>query len=112
MSCIPDGVARKEKKMSYVISTTCTGEDNACVEACPYGCIHPTGKNSAADAGEIALETQAPYCIDPEQCTHCGACALVCPQSAIAPAAAFGYYAAPATAAYGIGELRITAVSA
>jgi ferredoxin len=38
------------------------------------------------------------YYIDAETCTDCGACALVCPESAIAPAAAFGHYAGPAAA--------------
>jgi ferredoxin len=69
--------------MPYTINRDCTGKDTACVEACPFDCIHP--KKAAFSARPL-------FFIDAEQCTDCGACALVCPESAIAPAAEFGRY--------------------
>ena len=70
--------------MPYVINKRCTGKDTACVEACPFDCIYP--KKSASS-------TRPLFFIDAEQCTDCGACALVCPESAITPSAEFGRYA-------------------
>jgi ferredoxin--NADP+ reductase len=60
------------------------------MDACPFDCIHPS---------KDERPMQPLYFIDPETCTDCGACALVCPESAIAPAAAFGRYAGPAAGA-------------
>ena len=70
--------------MPYIIDKRCTGRDTACVEACPFDCIYP--KKDASPARQL-------FFIDTEQCTDCGACASVCPESAIAPAAEFGRYA-------------------
>ncbi len=74
--------------MPYMINKRCTGGESACVDACPYDCIYPN---------ENAFLGQPPYKIDAELCADCGACALVCPELAIAPVAEFGRYAeAPA----------------
>jgi formate hydrogenlyase subunit 6/NADH:ubiquinone oxidoreductase subunit I len=53
------------------------------MEACPFDCIYP--KEDVSSAKPL-------FFIDAEQCNDCGACALVCPESAIAPAAEFGHY--------------------
>lgn len=73
--------------MPYTIDTRCTGKDTACVEACPFDCIYP--RIEASSPGPL-------FFVDAEQCTDCGACAVVCPESAIAPAAEFGRYVNPA----------------
>lgn len=77
----------REKAMPYVINMRCTGEDTACVEACPLDCIYP---NKGVSAREPL------FFIDADQCTDCGACALVCPESAITTVAEFGRYVDPA----------------
>ena len=70
--------------MPYVIQKLCSGTDTACMDACPYDCIHP-------EKDEISLKPL--FYVDAEQCTDCGACALACPEGAIAPAAEYGRYA-------------------
>jgi NAD-dependent dihydropyrimidine dehydrogenase PreA subunit len=82
--------SHKEEIMPYVIEKICSGTETACMEACPFDCIHPN-KN------EMSLEPL--FYIDAETCTDCGACAIACPESAIAPAAEFGHYAGPAAQA-------------
>jgi ferredoxin--NADP+ reductase len=72
--------------MPYVIQKLCSGTDIACIEACPFDCIHPTREE---------LSTKPLLYIDVDECTDCGACALSCPESAIAPAKEFGRYAVP-----------------
>ena len=70
--------------MPYVIQKVCSGNDNACMEVCPYDCIY---------ANKDELSSKPALYIDPDECTDCGACALACPESAIAPATAYGRYA-------------------
>jgi len=70
--------------MPYVIQKICSGTDTACMDACPFDCIHP-------EKDEISLKPL--FYVDAEQCTDCGACALVCPEGAIAPVAEYGRYA-------------------
>lgn len=56
--------------MTYVIAEPCIGvKDKACVEACPFDCIH----------GDEAPQMY----IDPDQCLACGACEVVCPVGAV-----------------------------
>jgi NAD-dependent dihydropyrimidine dehydrogenase PreA subunit len=61
--------------MAYLISETCTGNETACMDTCPVGCIYP--KEAAPANGKRRLY------VDAEQCTECGACALACPEGAI-----------------------------
>ena len=57
--------------MAHVICQPCEGvKDASCVEVCPVDCIHTT-------------EADTQYFIDPDVCIDCGACAAVCPVSAI-----------------------------
>jgi ferredoxin len=76
--------------MPYIVQKLCGGTETACVDACPYDCIYP-------NKDEFSL--QPLYTIDAETCTNCGACALVCPEGAIAPAAEYGHYAGAAASA-------------
>ncbi len=73
-SAIPQKAARKEKVMTYVITSPCIDiKDRACVDACPVDCIHDDG-----DEDRILY-------IDPVACIDCGACEPVCPVAAIFP---------------------------
>jgi ferredoxin len=61
--------------MTHVIGQACVGaKHQKCLEVCPVNCI-------ATGVGE------ASYYIDPQGCTDCGLCVLVCPVQAIYPAA-------------------------
>ena len=63
--------------MAYVIAEPCIGvKDTACVDACPVDCIHPK-KDESGFAEAVQLY------INPSECIDCGACASVCPVSAI-----------------------------
>lgn len=57
--------------MAYVIAQPCVGvKDGACVEVCPMDCIR-------TNAGAPQMY------INPNECTECGACEVVCPTGAI-----------------------------
>ena len=72
--------------MPYVIQKLCSGTETACMDPCPFDCIYPN---------KDEFSTKPLFYIDAEECTNCGACALSCPESAIAPAEEFGRYAGP-----------------
>lgn len=57
--------------MAYVITEPCIGvKDKACVEVCPFDCIH----------GD---ESDEQMFINPNECLTCGACEFECPVGAI-----------------------------
>lgn len=64
-------------QMAFVIVDSCTKDEN-CVEACPIACIHPT-----KDEAKFAEVPQ--LCINPDECTDCGACVPVCDYNSIYP---------------------------
>jgi NAD-dependent dihydropyrimidine dehydrogenase PreA subunit len=72
--------------MAYEITKNCSGNDTACIDICPVGCIFQA-KHAAPSAKRPRLY------IDAEQCIDCGACARVCPESAIALATEAAWYA-------------------
>ena len=71
--------------MAYVIGSSCTGAETACLDACPADCIY-----RKSNGAKPQLYISAAECID------CGACALVCPESAIASVASPARYRQPA----------------
>jgi ferredoxin len=65
--------------MSYVITRACRDcIDTACVSVCPFECIYQHD-----GSGDEALPNQ--LFINPDECTHCGACEPACPWEAIRP---------------------------
>ena len=63
--------------MAYVIAEPCIGtKDSACVDVCPVDCIHPR-------KDEAGHDTEKQLYINPVECIDCGACAPVCPVTAI-----------------------------
>jgi len=62
--------------MAYVITKECSGKDAACQDACPFDCIQ-TMPGKKANGRHY-------FVIDQETCSECGACALACPEQAIA----------------------------
>jgi NAD-dependent dihydropyrimidine dehydrogenase PreA subunit len=63
--------------VTYVIAEPCIGvKDTSCTEACPVDCIHPR-------KDEEGYATTDQLFINPDECIECGACAAVCPVSAI-----------------------------
>jgi len=71
--------------MFYVIAEPCIGiKDTACVDACPADCIHPA-KGRTYDDGRPTFDQVLQLHIDPTECIDCGACASVCPVTAIFP---------------------------
>ena len=64
--------------MAYTIAEPCIDvKDTACVDVCPFDCIHPT-KSEAEAFGQVHQ-----LYIHPEECIDCGACEPVCPVEAI-----------------------------
>jgi len=58
--------------MAFVIAEPCIDHmDQSCVSACPVDCI----------TGDLSVDRK--LYIDPDGCIECGACANVCPNSAI-----------------------------
>jgi ferredoxin len=74
--------------MAYVIGSKCTGMDTACLDACPVDCIYRKSNGARPRL----------YISDAE-CLDCGACALACPESAIASVAGLARYERPRPAA-------------
>jgi len=70
--------------MAYVISSKCTGMDTACLDACPVDCIYRKSNGARPRL----------YISDAE-CLDCGACALACPEGAIASVAGHARYRQP-----------------
>ena len=69
--------------MAFVIAEPCIGtKDTACVDAGPVDCIHPN-KNTTYDDGRPTFDEVPQLYIDPVESIDCGACAPVCPVSAI-----------------------------
>lgn len=62
--------------MAYVIVPELCTKDNLCFEACPEACISP----AESDANYAATES---LFINPDGCTDCSACVIVCPSDAI-----------------------------
>ncbi len=61
--------------MPYQITSKCSGTDTLCQDACPYDCVNTVAASSINSHPHLE--------IDEEQCTDCGACAVVCRESAI-----------------------------
>ena len=69
--------------MAYVIAEPCIGfsdetKEPPCVEACCTDCIHP--RKDGSNSGQPTR-----FFINAMECTDCGACAVVCPVSAVFP---------------------------
>ncbi|HEX8927263.1 MAG TPA: 4Fe-4S binding protein [Terriglobales bacterium] len=83
--------------MAYVITKSCSGKDAACQDACPYGCIQTMpGKKSNG---------RHYFVIDQETCTDCGACALACPEQAIAYGHEVVHYQKPVESNASVGTM-------
>jgi NAD-dependent dihydropyrimidine dehydrogenase PreA subunit len=54
------------------------------VDVCPADCIHPA-KGRTYDDGRPTFDQVLQLHIDPTECIDCGACASVCPVTAIFP---------------------------
>jgi Fe-S-cluster-containing hydrogenase component 2 len=68
--------------MPYKITRKYRGPEAACMDACPFDCIH---------LENVPPEGQRLY-IDAETCTECGACALACTNGGIVPVTAVPHY--------------------
>lgn len=73
--------------MAFMITSKCSGKETICEDICAYNCIKVVDA-AAADCGQR-------FKIDEEQCTDCCACALACPESAIAHDDAYRGFVAP-----------------
>jgi ferredoxin len=85
---MPGIAAALHVRMAYVITKKCDGVCNsACVDVCPCDCIVgpvPIDQLRAVPEAERSKAfTGVQLFIDPDECTHCGACLPECPADAI-----------------------------
>ena len=62
--------------MAYIIVPELCTKDNLCFEACPEACISPAEGDANYEASESLF-------INPDGCTDCSVCVVVCPSDAI-----------------------------
>jgi ferredoxin--NADP+ reductase len=67
--------------MPYWITPQCSGNETICEDICPYECIETVAATGADSQRRLHIDAQ--FCVD------CGACALACPENAIAYAGAY-----------------------